>query len=79
MFEDISRVILLSDLDGTLLNSQKQITDKDRKAIERFIALGGHFTVATGRTIQSFEQFLSIIDIKARHCILIPFLTAAVK
>ncbi|MBE6864860.1 MAG: HAD family hydrolase [Ruminococcus sp.] len=64
MFEDISRVILLSDLDGTLLNSQKQITDKDRKAIERFIALGGHFTVATGRTIQSFEQFLSIIDIK---------------
>lgn len=64
MFEDISKVILLSDLDGTLLDSHKQITDTDREAIERFMALGGHFTVATGRTIQSFEQFLSIIAIK---------------
>lgn len=65
MFEDISKVILLSDMDGTLLNSKKQITDTDRTAIERFQALGGHFTVATGRTIQSFEQFLSILDLRS--------------
>lgn len=65
MFEDISKVILLSDMDGTLLNSKKQITDTDRAAIERFQALGGHFTVATGRTIQSFEQFLSILDLRS--------------
>lgn len=65
MFEDISKVILLSDMDGTLLNSKKQITDTDRAAIERFQALGGHFTVATGRTIQSFEQFLSILNLRS--------------
>ena len=64
MFEDITKVILLSDMDGTLLNSKKQISDTDRDAIKRFMELGGHFTVATGRTVQSFEQFLSIIDIK---------------
>ena len=65
MFEDISKVILLSDMDGTLLNSKKQITGIDREAIRRFTALGGKFTVATGRTIQSFEQFLSILDLRS--------------
>jgi hypothetical protein len=63
MFEDITKVILLSDMDGTLLNSKKQITDTDRAAIERFKSLGGHFSVATGRTIQSFEQYCPIIGI----------------
>lgn len=64
MFEDISKVILLSDMDGTLLNSKKEITDTDRKAIERFTALGGRFTVATGRTIQSFEQFVEALGLR---------------
>lgn len=63
MFEDITKVILLSDMDGTLLNGKKQITQQDRAAIERFTALGGHFTVATGRTVQSFEQFRAVIDL----------------
>lgn len=63
MFEDISKVILLSDMDGTLLNSKKEISDTDRAAIGRFTALGGRFTVATGRTIQSFEQFLKVLDL----------------
>lgn len=64
MFEDISKVMLLSDMDGTLLNSEKRITDIDRAAIEKFTALGGKFTVATGRTIQSFEQYRSLIELK---------------
>ena len=63
MFEDISKVILLSDLDGTLLSTDKRITDTDRLAIERFTSMGGRFTVATGRTVQSFEQFLSILPL----------------
>lgn len=61
---DISKVILLSDMDGTLLNSKKQINDIDRRAIERFIGLGGKFTVATGRTIQSFEQYTKLLELK---------------
>lgn len=64
MFSDISKVVLVSDMDGTLLNSRKQITDTDRKAIRRFMELGGKFTVATGRTIQSFEQYSTMIDLK---------------
>ena len=76
MFEDISRVVLLSDMDGTLLNSRKEITDADRSAIERFTALGGRFTVATGRTIQSFDQRLSTIISAERPSIPTPSLSA---
>ncbi|NLT09914.1 MAG: HAD family hydrolase [Ruminococcus sp.] len=64
MFEDITKVILLSDMDGTLLDSKKNITDADRNAIRRLTELGGHFSVATGRTIQSFEQYLELLELK---------------
>ena len=60
---DIRKVIILSDMDGTLLNSKKEISDTDRTAIEKFTALGGKFTVATGRTLQSFEQYRNMLDL----------------
>lgn len=63
MFEDISKVVLISDMDGTLLDSHKNITDIDRDAIERFMALDGKFTVATGRTLQSFVQYRSMLPL----------------
>lgn len=41
---------LFSDMDGTLLDSIGGISAENRKAIERFMQQGGHFTVATGRS-----------------------------
>ncbi|MBQ9956289.1 MAG: HAD family hydrolase [Ruminococcus sp.] len=64
MFEDISKVVLLSDMDGTLLNSKKEISDTDKKAIERFMSLGGKFTIATGRTIHSFHHYYDMLELK---------------
>ncbi len=64
MFEDISKIVLVSDMDGTLLTSQKKVSEVDRKALEKFINFGGKFTIATGRTIQSFEQYNAIFDLK---------------
>ena len=64
MFEDISKVVLVTDMDGTLLNSKKEVTPKDRKAIEYFMSLGGRFTVATGRTIQSFSHYYDLLDLR---------------
>ena len=63
MFEDISKIIILSDMDGTLLDSEKHIGDIDRKAIRKFTDMGGKFTVATGRTIQTFEQYQRALDL----------------
>lgn len=46
---DFSKVIIMTDLDGTLLTDDKQILPKDLEAIDRFRAGGGIFTIATGR------------------------------
>ncbi len=46
---DFSKVIFMTDLDGTLLTDDKRILPQDMAAIERFRAGGGIFTVATGR------------------------------
>ncbi len=46
---DFSKVIFMTDLDGTLLTDDKRILEKDLEAIERFRKGGGMFTVATGR------------------------------
>lgn len=64
MFEDITKVIIFSDMDGTLLNSKKLINDIDRKAIDKFTSLGGKFTVATGRTIQTFARSQRWLNLK---------------
>ncbi|MGN0684225.1 MAG: Cof-type HAD-IIB family hydrolase [Oscillospiraceae bacterium] len=47
---DFANVILMTDLDGTLLTDDKKILGKDMAAINRFRAGGGLFTVATGRS-----------------------------
>lgn len=59
---DLSNVLLITDLDGTLLPDNKVLSHNDKEAIKRFKADGGKFTVATGRTIQSaikyFEELM---------------------
>jgi len=51
--------ILVSDMDGTLLNSEKRISKKNLDAIDYFVKEGGKFTVATGRMLQSVEKFVN--------------------
>jgi len=41
--------LIVLDLDGTLLDSNKEITDKDRKAIDLLKNMGILVTIATGR------------------------------
>lgn len=46
---DLSKVTLITDLDGTLLTSDKKIHPRDMEAIEKLRKSGGRFTIATGR------------------------------
>ena len=43
-------VLLVSDLDATLLTDDKRVSDENRNAIQRFVSEGGVFTYVTGRT-----------------------------
>jgi Cof subfamily protein (haloacid dehalogenase superfamily) len=58
-------VLLASDLDGTLYNRARQVSEPNRAAIRRFTAAGGRFTVATGRAIQAFAQPRTEIPLNA--------------
>lgn len=42
-------IVLFSDLDGTLLNDQRQLSRENLEAITDFVKQGGCFGVATGR------------------------------
>lgn len=42
-------IVLFSDLDGTLLDEQRRLSDENLQAIHYFVREGGRFGVATGR------------------------------
>ncbi len=46
---DFSKVIIMTDLDGTLLDDKKNISARDMQSINDFCDRGGLFTIATGR------------------------------
>lgn len=54
---------LYCDLDGTLFDDQKRVSEENRAAIESFVAQGGRFGVATGRSpsiIGAIEEGLPV-------------------
>lgn len=61
--------ILLSDMDGTLLNSQSKVGKKNRQAISKFIKEGGRFGIATGRSLTNARTFLGSVEVNG-YCIL---------
>ena len=51
------------DLDGTLLNSEKQISAYSKKVLKRLHSQGIHFTLATGRLLPTVKQYADELDI----------------
>ena len=62
MFKDIKQLLLITDLDGTLLPSDKRIPPEDLEIIHRFQAAGGRFTIATGRTYEAAAAYLEQVQ-----------------
>jgi Cof subfamily protein (haloacid dehalogenase superfamily) len=58
-------VMLVTDMDGTLLNSSKLVSPENRSAIERFVGQGGTFTLATGRITSSVQRFADQLPLNA--------------
>lgn len=65
MFEDINKILIITDLDGTLLPSSKTVSEKTLEAIKKFTTDGGKFSIATGRAIQSTTQYFNAFPINA--------------
>ena len=50
--------LLVSDMDGTLLNSKGKLSEENKRAIEYFVDNGGQFTLATGRMLPSVKRHI---------------------
>ncbi|WYP26448.1 HAD family hydrolase [Alkalihalobacillus sp. FSL W8-0930] len=61
----MAKQLLISDLDGTLLNDHHQISRENKEAIDQFIKEGNIFTIATGRMLQAALPYINELSIKA--------------
>lgn len=58
-----SKYLLVSDLDGTLLNGHCEISKRNVLAIKEFIKMGGNFTIATGRSIEAALGYIEKLPV----------------
>ena len=63
--------LIVSDIDGTLNNKARKLPERNRKAIERFVSNGGHFTLASGRNPQSMERHFKSLPISGTPAVVI--------
>ena len=56
-------VLLVTDLDGTLLDDDKNIAEDDVRALNEFRAGGGIFAAATGRGVAMAKRIIDELDI----------------
>lgn len=56
--------VVVSDIDGTLVDQNQQISEQNLKAIQQFQNEGGIFTIATGRVEQSVQPLITQLQIK---------------
>ena len=65
MFEDISKVLLITDMDGTFLPASKVPSRGNIEAIDAFQRDGGKFSIATGRSLQASKQYFGQFSVNA--------------
>jgi hypothetical protein len=66
---EYNKILLLSDMDGTLLDSKSRVSKENQAAVKKFIEHGGRFGIATGRSQLNSVLFLDEIQVNA-PCIL---------
>ena len=63
--------LVVSDIDGTLNNKARRLPERNKKAIEKFVAEGGYFTLASGRNPQSMERHFKGLPISGTPAVVI--------
>ena len=65
MGKKINEILVISDLDNTLLTANEGIPQYNIEMIEKFQKMGGKFTVATGRSVESVSRYLGQIRLNS--------------
>lgn len=66
------RLILL-DIDGTLVNTEKKITPRTKEALLKAQEHGARLVIASGRPPRGLERFSEELDMKSHHGMFIGF------
>lgn len=74
----MERKILFLDLDGTLLNDQKEITPGNRRAIDEALAQGHRVVVTSGRPLISSLEHAGRLGLAGTGCYVIAYNGAVV-
>ena len=56
--------LFVTDLDGTLINSKREVTEKSLIILNKLIDDGMNFTVATARTPATAVEILKDLNLK---------------
>lgn len=65
MDQKLSHILVVSDIDNTLLQADKGMPSCNQTMIRLFCELGGRFTVASGRSIESVQRLAAEIPLSA--------------
>lgn len=70
--KDFSDWLVVSDIDGTLNNKLRQLPKRNLEAINRFVLeCGGHFTLASGRNVQSLRKHFEKLPISGTPAVVL--------
>ena len=61
--EQKKKWVFLTDIDDTLVDRKKQLSEENRKAIEAFLAEGNVFAISTGRTTMAASRVVRELGI----------------
>lgn len=71
--QEKNRKIIFLDLDGTLLNDNKEFTSGNRKAIKEALKAGHKVVIATGRPLVSALSLAKELGLTGKGCYIISF------
>lgn len=69
--ELLSKWLIASDIDGTLNNKIRRLPRRNKEAINRFVSLGGRFTLASGRSPLSMKKHFERLPIDGTPAVVI--------
>lgn len=69
--KSLSNWLIASDIDGTLNNKLRKLPKRNENAINRFVSMGGRFTLASGRNPQSMEKHFKRLPISGTPAVVI--------
>lgn len=71
--------LIAVDMDGTLLNHQKEISERNKKAIKEAKAIGKTVVIATGRPLIGIKRYLEDLEMNGDNDYVIAFNGALVQ